>query len=295
MSGGVGRSWRTVAKHGLMRSFVGQEVGVLAAKHAEWEITRAGLYDLTAGDGIAPDHTQWIHGCSPGILANHATHLPIPAVVRLHEIQPATYDRLLDSLATHLPTLGYTKNAADRWLYEANGAQVELVAINGSGSDADTSLIRWGDKDAVLTLNDPNAITEWAMRPTYAQEIRERTWCARSLSTMGCNPAGIKRLDISERLQWFDLIQAQQDALPPYRDLLLAAIERDEAQWAYLICDPGKWRAKTESVVRTAFSKVGRTVAMSWYRANPDQFEETKRSLFFTQRERRDMQQGRLL
>lgn len=287
--GGVGRSWRTHGKHTLMRSLLGKEVGVLNAwsRSVRTDVGKVVWYDLTAGDGVAPDDESWVQGCSPGILADHASRLERPGLVLLHEIQPATYDRLLSSLAANLPRLGYNPvGPTGAWCR----GPVQIVAINGNGAEADTTPVQWGD--AVFVLNDPNAITEWAMRPTFTQELIGRTWLCRSLSTMGCNPAGIKRLDRAEREQWFELVRQQQDTLPAHRDLLLAAIERDSAQWAYLVGDAAKWRASTENVVRTAFAKVGRTVAASWFRSDSARFEETKRELFLTRSELRGEEVG---
>jgi hypothetical protein len=64
--------------------------------------------------------------------------------------------------------------------------------------------------------------------------------------------------------------------------LLLAAIDNDKAQWAYLVATAEKWRGKTESLVGKAFANHGRTVAMSWYRDNPDAFLGIKLRLFLT-------------
>lgn len=276
----VGRSWRTHAKHELMSSILGQEVGAANSMRAA---ERMAWIDLTAGDAALVDGVDWHRGCSPGILAHHALNARKPIGIVLHEIQPATYDRLISNLEAHLPALGYTRDTDTCW--RAKG-HIALHALNISGREAAVDFVQ--KTDAVFVLNDPNAITEWAMRDTFAQEIKQRTWLFRSLSTMGCNPAGLKRLPLEERRAWFDLIGGQQQALPGYRDLFLAAIERDEAQWAYLVSTPEKWRQSTESVVRTAFSRCGRTAATSWFRREPDRFEETKRSLFLTKKELRE-------
>lgn len=281
----VGRSWRTWAKHELMSSFIGEEIGVV--NRALRDRGRLVWIDLTAGDAANVDGVAWHKACSPGILAHHAAYRDVharkPVEIVLYEIQSATFDRLVSNLDRNLPSMGYAKDGPNRWRI---GDKVTITAVNASGHDADISFV--GRTDAVFVLNDPNAITEWAMRDTFAQEITSRTWCFRSLSTMGCNPAGIKRMDIEERRAWFGLVGAQQAALPNYRDLLLAAIERDEAQWAYLLSTAEKWRASTESVVKTAFKKIGRTAAMSWFGRDPDRFEETKRTLFLTKKELRD-------
>lgn len=282
----VGRSWRTPAKHDLMSSIIGQEVGS-ASKLSD--ARRLVWYDLTAGDAAQIDGEEWHRACSPGILAHHATRSSKPVEIRLHEIQSATYDRLIANLSAHLPGLGYEESGEGVWTY--NGDHVVLTAVNTSGHNASISGI--GRGDAVFVVNDPNAITEWAMRPTFADEITERTWMFRSLSTMGCNPGGLKRTDIVSRVDWFDTVEAQQEALPHHRDLVIAAIARDDAQWAYLIATSTKWRMTTEKVVESAFRRYGRTALMSWYRQDPSNtFQDTKLRLFL-QKAERDQIRGR--
>lgn len=284
----VGRSWRTPAKHGLMSNFVGQEVGV-TNNQVFTSIDRLAWIDLTAGDAAPVDDSDWQRSCSPGILARHATRSKKPVEIVLYEIQPSTYDRLLTNLGEYLPSLGYEKDGENCWRTD----NATIYAVNQSGQTADVGWLR--RTDAVLVFNDPNAITEWAMRNTFAQEIKDRgVWCFRSLSTLGCNTAGIKRIGLEdgsgdakrERRAWFDLIAGQQATLPRYRDLLLAGIERDEAQWAYLLCTAQKWRKSTESVVRSEFRKIERTTSMTWFSENPLGFEQAKRFLFLTKKER---------
>ncbi|MDJ0342210.1 hypothetical protein QMK19_03290 [Streptomyces sp. H10-C2] len=277
----VGRSWRTPAKHDLLGSMLGQEVGA-AAKIAD---ARAlSWIDLTAGDAARIDGLDWASACSPGILARHATKSTKPVEIDLYEIQAATYDRLLTNLAVHLPELGYSQVAETRWEI---GTRVALRTHNSSGRTASIDHIT--RNHAVFVVNDPNAITEWAMRPTFAAEIAQTTWLFRTFSTMGCNVAGIKRLPIGERIDWFDTVESQQAALPAHRDLLLASISRDEAQWAYLIGTARKWRTTTEKVAETAFRKIGKGTALSWFLDDADAFQEEKLRLFLQKPERQKL------
>lgn len=273
----VGRSRRTPAKHELMRSIVGREVG---AANSLAYVDRLVWLDLTAGDGIPDEARGWVQGCSPGILAYHATKSKKPVDLTLYEIKPATYDRLAESLRLQLPALGY-EDKGDCWCYRDT---VVLRAVNASGALAKVDGI--GRRDAVLVSNDPNAITDWAMRPTFAAEITARTPWFRSISTMGCNPAGLKRLPLDDRMSWFRLIEQQESALPAYRDLLLAAIEGDDAQWAYLLNDPVKWRATQERMALSAFARFDYRLDIAWCGTQRTAFEEMKRRLFLTKAER---------
>jgi hypothetical protein len=279
----VGRSWRTYAKHELMNAFIGQEVGVTHTPQFR-DVRRLAWYDLSAGDGVTADDVTWYRGCSPGLLAYHAQHPKCakPVFVVLYEVQVATFSRLCDNLTKQLPYLGYTPQDETSWSHRNN---VTICAVNGSGHAASTEWVT--SYDAVLVLNDPNAITEWAMRPTFPAELSSRAWCCRTMSTMGCNPAGLKRLPVDERRGWFEHMRAQQAAQPHYRDLLLAAIERDDAQWAYLFSTAlaKDWRNATETMVAKAFAKYGRTAELAWWRRDPDQFTAAENRLFLTKKE----------
>lgn len=276
----VGQSRRTPAKHELMRNIVGKEVGAAGSMQA---IERLVWADLTAGSGVPVDGLEWERNCSPGILAYHATRSRKPVDITLYEIKPATFDLLLASLHQHLPALGYTPVDEGVWRYRET---VLLLALNQSGEHAGLGNIKRGDSDAVVVTNDPNAITDWAMRPSFAQEIANLTPWFRSISTMGCNVGGLKRLDLAERAHWFDLVSQQEAALPPYRDLLLAAIEHDAAQWAYLLCEPVKWKSVMEKVTRDSFKKFGYALDLAWYRSDPARFAQLKQRLFLTSKER---------
>lgn len=254
------------------------------------KLTSAVWYDLTSGDGIGGDEEgSWQSTCSPGLLISHAVVAPVPVSIHLYEIAANNYDRLVENLNLQLSRAGQTSWRAEveKWVFPGrHGNRVEVAAHLGSGSEADVAYIQERNTTAVIALNDPNAITQWAMRDTFSAEVRARTWMFRSLSTLGCNPDGLKRLKPEERAGWFDLIRSTAISLTDWRDLLLCAIERDAAQWAYLIETPKKWRSQTERDADMAFQKVGRTLNMAWYRENPADFREITEQLFYTKKER---------
>lgn len=288
----VGRSWRTYAKHEIMNAIIGKEAGVCRVSH---DVCCLDWIDLTAGDAAQIDGEEWHRTSSPGLLAYHASEFAKrsqkPINIYLHEIQDATFDRLLRNLDLQLPALGFTRRDNTVWMnsHVSAYATVAIIARNWSGQDADIrGLVEGG---AVLVLNDPNAITEWAMRPNFMADIYERgIWRARSLSVMGCNPSGIKRLPPDERRGWFHHLRTQEKGLPGYHDLLLAAIEKDDAQWAYLLQTPRKWQNESERVMARAFASLtpARTVALSTFRSNRENYECAKANLFTTKREREE-------
>lgn len=278
MSASVGRSHRTPAKHALMWKIAGREIGAAGQR---WQIQQLRYLDLTAGDGLADESAPggWEHNCSPGIAAYHARNSRKPIEVILYEIQAATFDRLTRNLAERLPGLGYRRDG-DEWI--CGNARLRLV--HGSGARALTAGIT--TQTAVLVSNDPNAITDWAMRPSFAAEIRHRTPWFRAISTMGCNPAGLKRLPPEERQVWFEHIEKQAQTLPNHHDLLLVEIQKDDAQWAYLLCEPVKWRKQAERDALTAFGAHGLSVNWAWWKTENSQFAEIERRLFLTKKER---------
>lgn len=118
-----------------------------------------------------------------------------------------------------------------------------------------------------------------------AKEIADRTPWFRSISTMGCNTGGLMRLNSDERAEWFDRIQEQEGALPRHRDLLLAAIQSDSAKWAYLLCEPVKWRDEMERQARDSFGRFGFGLDMAWFGSQRPAYEALKRRLFLTRTE----------
>lgn len=283
----TGRSKRTPAKHKLMSKLYGREVG---AAHQIPTITELLWLDLTAGDGLPsePDR-NWRESCSPGILAYLARwpkgpggppQAVKPTKVVLYERQPRTFEMLLSNLAENLPTLGYHRADETRWVC----GSVLLEAVNADGATADLTIIR--RSTAVMVSNDPNAIVDWAMPPDMPDAIRMRTDYHLGISTMGCNPAGLKRLDWEQRKGWYGHVGSQIGALRGHHDLYLAAIERDDAQWAYLITAPAKWRAPTEQDAAAAFNQHGMSLWTAWWRTETEQFREMADVLFKTKHER---------
>lgn len=283
----TGRSKRTPAKHNLMSKLYGREIG---AAHHKMDVTDLLWLDLTAGDGVSsePDRA-WHESCSPGILAYYARFPrgPMgppsaykPVTVVLYERQPRTYQLLLANLELHLPMLGYHRQSEIEW----NCGPARLVALNADGATADLSRI--SKKTAVMVSNDPNAIVDWAMPAAMPSAIRGRTAYFLGISTMGCNPAGLKRLGLEDRQGWYGHINSMIAGLPSYHDLHLSAIERDDAQWAYLITAPVKWREPVEADAAKAFQRHGMSLRNAWWRTGEPAFREIVDVLFLTKMER---------
>jgi hypothetical protein len=254
----------TPIKHAIMREFVGKEVR--AANSLGW-IKRLVWIDLTAGNAEAAHGDTWSDSCSPGILASRAVRSVQPVVVDLYEKNPDTYGKLVANLDASLPALGYSRTHDNGW-NQWDAGRVQIRAWPRDGREAGISHINRGD--AVLVLNDPNSITEWAMRRTFVTEISDIRGLKglRTLSCVGFNVSGIKRTpflrddpeprtdSISARSDWYGLIGSITDTLPDRLDLMIAGFARDRSQWAYLFSSPIVWRDKgeEEAVIAEAFT-----------------------------------------
>ena len=291
----VGRSIkRTPAKHNLMDKLAGNEVGmvtrVLSARH---NVTNARMIDLTAGDASPPGCltiSDWRKNCSPGILAHHGAHATVPTLIEIYERATGTFDALLNNLTERLPHLGYepaswSPTGSDfGWRHKK--APTIIVPLNKSGADANITGI--SSATSVFVTHDPNHINDWAMRPTFAQEVRLLTPWFRSITTMGCNIGGLKRLELTERKRWYDFLNSISAQLYAHHDLFLCAINGDASQWGYLIetSQKSQHREALEYFANSAFNANGLELRNAWLRRTEQEFKTIVHELFLTKEER---------
>lgn len=294
----VGTSHHTPIKHAIMREFIGKEVR--AANSLGW-YQRLVWIDLTAGNAIPAYSAPWHEACSPSILASHATQSRKPVIIDLYEKNPDTYARLTGSLGTHLPSLGYQRADENGWTQWVAGS-ARIRAWHRDGREAGIGHIL--RNDAVLVLNDPNSITEWAMRRRFTADLGVQARGIRTLSCIGFNVVGIKRTPflhddpsprddtISARSDWYDLIRSITDSLPDRLDLMLAGFTRDSSQWTYLFSSPKAWRDKgeEESVIEKAFTETGEPhdYELAWFKRDRAKFDKLVDRRILTQAELRD-------
>ena len=167
---------------------------------------------------------------------------------------PNTFDVLANVLRERLPQFGFescTDPTAAQHLRVDREEQVRARIIwevsHGSGQDAYAADV--DRSDAVFALNDPNAITGWAMTDEFTTAVC-RAKFVRMLHTMGCNVGGIKRLEPALRQQWFQFITRAVVALHNHHDLILRAIERDASQWAYMLRTASRWKQSNSDQMR---------------------------------------------
>ncbi|MCK1814616.1 hypothetical protein MTQ13_10060 [Streptomyces sp. XM4011] len=285
----VGRSGaRTYSKHEVLNRFVGKEIAVINHLRMSRLLEprqRLVWIDLTAGDAaLQVESDDWRKNCSPGILAYHATwdRNTKPVEVILVEKNRETHQILIANLSTALPSLGYEQIRPDQWRHTGQrGGMVSLRVMHCDSLELPVTFLR--PSDAVLLLNDPNGVPTWAMRETLPSEISKRTTFFRSFSTLGWNVAGAKAWATREdRIQRYDLIAPQIRHLGPRRDLCLAWIDRDDAQWSYLLETPQVWREQTDGEIRSAFGRNALDVEIAWYRLDPERFRHARMRMALT-------------
>lgn len=286
----VGRSGdRTPAKHGLMDKIAGREAGVIQYGDRGADFLDGAWYDLTAGDGAATENEDWHRSCSPGILAYHAKYAPRgreakPITVHLHERAPQTFAKLLTNLDRNLPNLPgpgprYVRVAGNQW----RAGHVTYTVHNTPADTATAAHV--GLQTAVMLFNDPNNVSQWACPRPLLAELCDRSRWVLMLSTMGCNPAGLKRAKPDERKRWYEHVRSQLDAMANWHDCYLAAIERDKSQWAYLITAPKKWQDSIEEDADKAFGRFGLSLDPAWRKGDAERFDTLLHGLFLTRAE----------
>lgn len=271
----VGLSSRTPSKHDLLRRVVGREAGVVWRTYTT---RRYRLFDLTAGDGVGDGSTGlWERDSSPGILAHHAAWLGLRGVsahVLLTERASATFTELMDNLLRELPIRGWEQIGEAHWV-------CGMAELEANQLDSLELAPEFHPDDIVFANNDPNTIKDWAFPPLMVQNAPRMIT---TLSTLGCNVGGLKRLDEEERLLWFEHVRKIEGTTSRWHDVVLANIDRDPAQWAYCLSTPSKWREQVQGDITKAFAP---TFAMNVaWRSDGSAYRRMQDELFRTSKER---------
>lgn len=290
-----GKSGVTPCKHFLLNRLLGREAGVLSLGTPP--VREALFYDLTAGDGVPyvpadqieliPDAIKHFEqGCSPGIFLRHATWLALrrrlPVSLKGYEKQAHTHADLVKNTGKWLKANGWEE--MDRGIFQAfNGfGQVKYVHTNSQ----DESGPGQNRQAACFIYNDPNHIEDWSLTSEFLRTCPKFTT---SLSTLGCNVGGLKRIEEEKRREWFDRVEGLcQSILRRWHDACLFSIGGAD-QWAYLITAPEKWRDEITKECFAAASKVEKNITappqVVWRKADPSGFYELERFLFLTKEE----------
>ena len=291
----TGKSGVTPCKHYLLNSLLGREVGVVSRRILP--VREALLYDLTAGDGVpfvsgsqedlfSERQRPFTEGCSPGIFLKHMDWLlqrsSAPVQMIACEKQASTHAALLRNTSEWL--------SAAEWQTKAPG-----IHFKGSGQ----GLVEYRHQNAsdlkppgihrratCFIYNDPNHVEDWCLTGEFMQSCPKFTT---SLSTLGCNVGGLKRIDEEKRREWFLRVEVLCESLvQTWHDACLFSIGGAD-QWAYLITGPTKWREQiTQECMRAAKKLEKRITAppqVVWRKDDPGGFYQLERFLFLTKDE----------
>lgn len=253
----VGRSCRSQYKHFLLDKYLGKVSGALWTGNT---FARAPLHcvDLCAGDGIETD----LHRASPMIFEKHCRHKcgrSNQATLDLIEWDKASFDLLVQNVGCH-----------------------EWVTVT-HGDARKYRLPPMDDRQAVFIHCDPNNAHQ---TPLTEEFVSGFTKCTTYIVTLGCNPDGLKRLPIDQRILWRDYVDILVEKLPRWHDALLFWLMKDAAQWAYLVSIPDKWRDNFLSMAVTVGDKMWpKGVGGTSFRLNPSNFVKQLERLFLTSEE----------
>lgn len=265
----VGQSQdRTYGKHKLLNKSLGRLVG--AFTKVRFLKPPFFFIDLCAGDGQPSYYSDW---SSPQIIDKHAGYLrqrmgEDAAIVILIEKDRTTFDKLQKAFPANKNTYLIHGDSKDPLVVSQVG---EIIKTHGNLSSP------------CFVHNDPNKVADWAITSVLLEVLPRYTT---SLTTMGCNVSGLKRLDLESREKWFEHVQvlAQSVKAVKCHDAYLASLRNDKAQWAYLVTAPAKWTQDVVSDVKKAFKDWPHGVEGAWL-SEVDQFVSLIRRLFLTKKE----------
>jgi hypothetical protein len=302
----VGSSGVTPIKQFMLNRLVGRELGVLSLR--KLPVRQVNLIDLTAGSGIpqvafdqqlaigeTPETKAFAKGCSPGIFLSHASAWAqngarLPLSLTMIEKQDTTFQLLAGNTEDYLDNQpAWRHGTSDHaWDYAPSDWEGNAVSVNLYEIDARDwcARQRFGARESLFFCNDPNHIADWALPPAFLHNCPRFTT---SLSTLGCNVGGLKRMRLEERMKWFDIVQQICTSIVrEWHDAALLSVNNN-SQWAYLITVPAVWRecitADCLKAASTTTDKISKPPTIAWCKAEPARFKELQNYLFFTQEE----------
>ncbi len=284
----VGKSAVTPCKHELLNRILGREAATIGIVNRKLDLNLRCVQwlDLTAGDGIPAGEDGVFHrNCSPGIMLHHLGYAASRSGLRISltatELNPVTFGRLRANVRQSPLLQSWEEKTEDYWTDGKSSAVYlnmdarELLPPNSAM------------QQAVFIYNDPNTIENWCLTPEFLARCPKMTT---SLSTLGCNPAGLKRLPRERRELWYDRIEMIRQTLQNWHDLCLFSVGNSD-QWAYLISAPQKWRDEITKDCQKAFefADLGanrKEPTIVWLREDEAAFRRLCDYLFLTKDER---------
>lgn len=253
-------SSRTPFKHWVLDKELGRIVGVMSTGRVHAKACPMLMVDLCAGNAVPTPESPHT---SPAIIIKHAKFL-LRHNLSVKAILIEKKQKTFELLRQNTPDL--------MWLERMN-------------MDARQYEMQCTDKhQAVFIHADPNTIADWPITEQLTASLSETTTM---LATLGCNVGGLKRLDVGERLNWFDHVKHCIGGMPRYHDAILIELVNDASQWAYLLRLPAVWATETMYQLSTQGRKYSAfDLNMASVRTSIDGFNEMQNRLFLTKKER---------
>jgi hypothetical protein len=255
---------------------------------------RHALYDLTAGDGATSEYED-DPGSSPMLFAKHglyrSSERQVPIDIFILEKAGNTYATLLNNLTTEMQMLqvrGVSYTKVSDWEWSSTDGLTSFMAMNADARSID--FVGLGEGAFIFLNNDPNGVHDWALKCESLITPISNGSRLTSMTTMGCNVGGLKRIDRKERDKWAMTVgdmNAIVDKLGTM-DNLLVEILSDPSQWAYLLTFPFKWIDEEKAKIRRIFEASGLRINMYSARSEAEEFKLCMDRKFKTTKERRD-------
>jgi hypothetical protein len=214
---------RTPIKHFLLDALLGMIIGAASVIRSIKEVL---LIDCCAGDAI---DTEYSGTSSPKIFQKHLDWAHVRGLWGrgfLIEKDVYTVDRLRGNMA-----------AGSMIIIPEDYASEEVAKQIGATGAETTAFVHI----------DPNHAHDIKEFDHLLKILPDRTTI---LVTLGCNVGGIKRLPRIERHKMLERLKYLIRIKRSYHSACLVRLERDKAQWAYLLTVPQGWRPRVEKIIR---------------------------------------------
>lgn len=261
----VGRSSRTPVKHYLLNSILGKVCGVISSGHetVPCRVSKERpmlMVDLCGGDGLSNEE----HDASPQIMYKHCQWMNqrgLPSELTVIEKMENTFEQLLENCSGFNPEFTH--------LLKGDSSEYRLPELSYN--------------QPAFIHCDPNTVNQIPITDDFVNGFNS---CTTYLVTLGCNVTGIKRDPLEKRATWFEYVEMLVKIIPNRHDAVLFWLNRDEAQWAYLLSMPRVWSSKFTSHAVTATSKQWtKGVSAVSYRDDRSGFHNEVSRLFLTKEE----------
>lgn len=232
------------------------------------------VLDMCAGDGVTVNDDKL--SSSPAIANHHMTSVfpnshKIKRHCYLYERELLTYEKLAKKYA----------DVSQITLRNQDSKGVTLIDINAKLGDC------------VFVYADPNSISTLPITPALIDSFTGTTLF---LMTLGCNVGGVKRLGISDRQGWMNVVMMAVNRMKPWHDVHIVSLNRDDSQWAYMAMWPKKWSDEfTNTSIKKGNELWPKGVTVFSAKKQSAQFVSKIEELFYTKNEISERHQQLLL